>query len=168
MATNNYLNQCWSNSLKHMCGTRGRWVNIFRIDRFYSHIVILHDSWRFVFGLVIEGGCLSSRSPWLVILMSFLFARRVHTLPVPWVKNFTRIWYGWKPPGLPTWSRSILSMDISGLTLKFCFMCFMIFNTLAPVSSSEDCDTPNILTCFYDCIVLNHLNISPLISIEFL
>ena len=22
-----YLNQCWSNSLTHICGTRGRWVN---------------------------------------------------------------------------------------------------------------------------------------------
>ena len=23
-----YLNQCWTNTLKHTCGTRGRWVNI--------------------------------------------------------------------------------------------------------------------------------------------
>ena len=26
-ATSHYLNQCWPDSLTHICGTRGRWVN---------------------------------------------------------------------------------------------------------------------------------------------
>ena len=28
-----YLNQCWSSSLMHICGTRGRWVNIVHLLR---------------------------------------------------------------------------------------------------------------------------------------
>ena len=27
-ATSHYLNQCWPSALTHICGTRGRWVNI--------------------------------------------------------------------------------------------------------------------------------------------
>ena len=40
-ATSHYLNQCWSNSLKHICGTRGRWFNSLFIEakrRAYGYI----------------------------------------------------------------------------------------------------------------------------------
>ena len=31
-ATSHYLNQCWPDSLMQICGTRGRWVNVCRLD----------------------------------------------------------------------------------------------------------------------------------------
>ena len=36
-----YLNQCWSNSLTHICGTRGRWVNgKITVYRLLFHVTI--------------------------------------------------------------------------------------------------------------------------------
>ena len=31
-ATSHYLNQCWPISLMHICGTRGRWVNVWKTE----------------------------------------------------------------------------------------------------------------------------------------
>ena len=36
--TSHYLNQCWLDSLTHICGTRGRWVNYINNSRRWLHI----------------------------------------------------------------------------------------------------------------------------------
>ena len=39
-ATSHYLNQCWTSSLTHLCGTRGKWVKLLHgiVGRFHAMI----------------------------------------------------------------------------------------------------------------------------------
>ena len=37
-ATSHYLNQCWPDSLTHICGTRGKWVNTSRPGQNGRHL----------------------------------------------------------------------------------------------------------------------------------
>ena len=82
-ASKHYLNQCWPNSLTHICSTRGRWVKVTSGAHFTNNFSItIQMWWKFHFAPI-----------QILIKWSLQYLAHGTTAGLSWhVPNFVAIW----------------------------------------------------------------------------